>query len=82
LTPEIDSTMETSSTGPENDVDDDDASSLMTSRPCDGDSFTEKSEAGEERERRTELEAGGKEEGATCGRQANSWRSRVVRVRF
>ena len=90
--PEIVSTTDTSSTEPENDVDvddcddddDDAASSRVTSRPCcdDGDSFTEKSEAGEESESRMELEAGGKEEGATCGRQANSWRSREVRVRF
>jgi len=69
--PETISTIETSSEA---------ASSRVTSRweKC-GASLTENSEAGE---RRRELEAGGVEEGATCGRQANSRRSREVRVRF
>ena len=94
LRPEMVSTMETSSTvGDALEFEDKEASSRrrpsMTSRPpCDegeGASLTENSEAGEdedERERRREFEAGGVEEGATWGRQANSWRSRVVSVRF
>ena len=51
------------------------------SMPC-GDGASLTGEDDDERESLREFEAAGVEDADTWGRQANSWRSKVVRVRF